>query len=118
MVVDPTVKIDTGENVVSAEMLLEAIEAINAHKREAKEASGLAGKATAETVVKFGCEKNALTFVARVAAMEKTKRNSVVTNTLSFFMKAGWLDEPDMFLRQQMLDLINRTDNGPPPQGA
>jgi hypothetical protein len=103
-------------NDLDNEKLLAAIEEINVHKREAKEASGLAGKATAEAVEKFGCEKNALTFVARVAMMERTKRNSVVTNTLSFFMKAGWLDEPDMFLRQQMLDLINRTDNGPPPQ--
>lgn len=96
---------------VSAEELLAALEEINTLKREAAEASGAAGKATSEVVKKFGCEKNALTFTARLAAMEQTKRNSVIVNLLTFVITAGWLDEMDMFLREQMKDLINRTDN-------
>jgi hypothetical protein len=101
-----------GEHVVTTEDLFEALEEINGHKKAASEASGLAGKATAAAVQRFGCEKNALTFTARLAAMESTKRTSIVTNTISFFIAAGWLDQPDLFLWEQLRDLINRT-NGP-----
>jgi hypothetical protein len=102
-----------GENIVTAEALAEAIAEINLHKKDASEASGLAGKATAAAVQRFGCEKNALTFTARLAAMESTKRNSVIMNLISFVITQGWLDQMDMFTRQQLEDLIHRTSNGP-----
>jgi uncharacterized tellurite resistance protein B-like protein len=109
--IENTDKPEDDEFRVSAEDLMAALEEINSLKREAAEASGAAGKATSEVVKKFGCEKNALTFTARLAAMESTKRNSVITNLLSFVITAGWLDEMDMFLREQMVELIRRTDN-------
>lgn len=97
-----------------ADYLRSAIAEINAQKRVASEASGEAGKLTGEAVKNLGCEKNALTFAARLAAMEDSKRNGVVSNFIAFAIRMGWLNEPDIFLRQELIELINRTDNGPP----
>lgn len=66
-------------------------------KQEAAEYSGMHGKVVSQAVERHGIEKNAFTFVRRMAEMEDAKRQSVLRSVIDYAFKLGFFDQLDLF---------------------
>lgn len=87
-----TMKADGEKNGVSPDALRKAIDEISRLKGLASEYAGLAGKATQQAVEQHGLDKTSLTFARRLNDMEDSKRDAVVTSSLDYWEKLGFLD--------------------------
>jgi len=95
---------DAARGGVTSADLKRVIEDINRHKENASEHAGLAGKATQQAVERFGLEKTALTFNARLSRMEAAKRQGILRSQIDYADKLGFFDEIDAF--DDLIDVL------------
>lgn len=74
-----------------------AIDQINRDKEKAKEANGVAAKATKDFCEQHGINPKALTIVAKLKAMEHQKRADLLRGIITGCDMMGYFDQIDMF---------------------
>ena len=81
----------------NADALRSSVGQINKQKEKASEASGMAGKLTAEACENYGFNKKALGWVAGLAKKEADQQREVITAFLIYGHAMGMFDQVDMF---------------------